>query len=970
MVTKIITQAQSIDLSISAVNKTIDCKGYKSAKAVFKANGTTGSIQTFLRNESGVAIPIYNSTNNKLSHIGYDYQSGSVAYEYELDLSKASSVVITSSANITGTASLDIYFSYESLNIDEPKEVFSTSGGSKVFKSLGAKYMSFKLQLLEDTMPSTQNVIHVKRSNNGSDWEDAKIIINKELKDYFYITNIDVYDFWLPTLDYKYIKISTDWTALNSYIEVKCDRLESMTRDVVVNGYTQDMSVFGISKFVRFNFNGYHTKNFTGYFSLSAGGLLPIMRDINGNKIVNSERGDIYWVATDNVTPAFRFMNFGEYLHGGFSLEYSEVPTRMVLVKTMYSGTECLFDGIQGDVDLKLSLTLSDEPFESKKEIPVIERKDYDIYLEDVDGKIIDALGEDVLVKVSDTEYRYYRLGLAGVWYNITIDKTHIPSLIDGETIRFAKLVYNSANTYNCNNTRICLFTNKNRILYNRVKGKGTDISYFREAPLYNLVKKFYPVNSKEKAVNGGKYLPIFPDYDYDQFNGRVGGTDEFGLVRPSRGEVGSLLEDFRKPNATNALGKLCYSNFVNSDTHGCFWGNYNLMDADPFIAVTDNGSAWYIVRELACVEDFSRSGLTTQRVDLSTIISNAGGYVADSLKLTWRKYNVPTDVNKEPSNPFVIKGSAIVKSITVQNNETLITFEDDSLFYADQYDRYRFQEFAPVVFFENVNAGSEYDYICNSCKADGSDNTGVFFRLQLVSGHTYKLWGDVGNPFEGEMVCRHIHSVSESSSGFLVATGENYWDISGNGAENADMYEGGFLYYLPANGRNDTTPVHYSIDNAKGIFGNMFRISSSKNGVNRACGAYLKTDNDNTIIYVSDDCQRKIKRSNINGRTSQLMVRPFGVFSGKLDDVDDASKFGCVAEIKTAAIGLVYHKHHFATCNFAGDVAISADFGETWHKESLAKMYKYEPFDSYADVTGLAYDGSIYYGNLRIKFK
>ena len=359
MVTKIITQAQSIDLSVSSVNKTIDCKGYKSAKVVFKANGTAGSIQTFLRNEKGVDIPIYNRTNNKVSSLLYDYQSGSVVLEYELELSKASSVVITSSANITGTASLDIYFSYESLNIDEPKEVFSTKGGSKVFKSLGAKYMSFKLQLLEDTMPSTQNVIRVKRSNNGSDWEDAKIIINKELKDYFYITNIDVYDFWLPTLDYKYIKISTGWTSLISFIEVKCDRLKSMTRDVVVDGYSQDMSVFGISQFVRFNFNGYHTKNFTGYFNLSAAGLLPIMRDMNGNKIVNSERGDIYWISTDNVTPAFKFVNFGEYLHGGFSLEYSEVPTRMVLAKTIYSGTECLFDGVSGDVDLKLSMTLS-----------------------------------------------------------------------------------------------------------------------------------------------------------------------------------------------------------------------------------------------------------------------------------------------------------------------------------------------------------------------------------------------------------------------------------------------------------------------------------------------------------------------------------------------------------------------------------------------------------------------------------
>ena len=44
MVTKIITQAQSIDMSVSSVNKTIDCKGYKSAKAVFKANGTAGTI--------------------------------------------------------------------------------------------------------------------------------------------------------------------------------------------------------------------------------------------------------------------------------------------------------------------------------------------------------------------------------------------------------------------------------------------------------------------------------------------------------------------------------------------------------------------------------------------------------------------------------------------------------------------------------------------------------------------------------------------------------------------------------------------------------------------------------------------------------------------------------------------------------------------------------------------------------------
>ena len=147
-------------------------------------------------------------------------------------------------------------------------------------------------------------------------------------------------------------------------------------------------------------------------------------------------------------------------------------------------------------------------------------------------------------------------------------------------------------------------------------------------------------------------------------------------------------------------------------------------------------------------------------------------------------------------------------------------------------------------------------------------------------------------------------------------------------------------------------------------VTGKYVRLTSSPYGINRACGAYLFSDNaDPTILYVSDQCFPPNKRyASIPGRNNDEPFVPIthgGIFVGKLSDVDDQKKFRCVCELHTTIIGLLQTNGHFAAYGHGNSIMFSKD-GFNWSID----------VDDRSHINGFDNLGNIYFGNKVAMFK
>lgn len=972
-VTKLFTKSVSYNI-LTDTPALINTNGYKSAKIrVLIDTPSAGSFSFSVKDSNSNNLTLGNKVIGNKSEFGFDYRNGSYDDEFLLDLSQTSSVRVTISkeASFAATsATIEVFFSYEEIEIPNDSVFDITSYGSLLFPVTN-KLCKVTLYIDKDDVITNPQIVLNGSTDSGSTWSgNINFIYNKSQTNLITLTPKVEHTIWIASQSYTMFRIK-GYNNIRQHIGVryKVEQVESFEREVIADSRTNQFANLGGGKYIKLLFNDYQAINCSSYIEVyarnSAGNYInPNIYTLDGKQVVKSSTADIAFEDTSK-NKCFKIYNYGHKLNGGLILKYDEDFTSNTFIAQSPVSSDKIFpNGDTPSVNRSMSFVISDKPFEtSTQEELMVSRNDYDIYNVNIEGKVVDALNDDVLVRMGTNSFKYCRFGIHGLIYDIEVDAEHVPSLIEGESVKFAKLVNYQNISFGRSLTRVCLFTNKNRILYNRVHDH-TGIGYFREAPLYNLKKRFYPVNDKSLISDVAKYLPIFPDYDYNQFSGRIDGTDDFGIALPTRGtSVGTLLEDWRKENL---LDRISYSTIVISNAYGCVFGNYNLTDADPWVAFSSDGTQFFIVETWASVEDYNLSGITSMKVDLSTIISNAGGYTAGSLKLTRRQYNVPTDTTKEPATPFIIGDSCIIQSISVENNRTYITFVDDSAFSTEEYTLYRFNSMAPIVFFENISASSEYNYICNSVKADGSDNTGVFFRLHRVANNKYELYGDAGDPFETKNVCRHIHSVSEAYGGFLIATGENY-----NHINQEPFFGGGYLFFITADNRYNAKPNQYTLATVMDFFGSTFRITSSPKSINRACGAVMRGDK--KIVFVSDSVQgdRDVNNITIEGRSESLNCKSYGIYKGNVADSDNWSNYQNVCNVYGAALGLVEHNGRLASCEYAGKIHISPDYGDTWYTEAVSRTLRVEPeVGATLDVTGLAVDGSIYYGNNKIVFK
>ncbi len=471
-----------------------------------------------------------------------------------------------------------------------------------------------------------------------------------------------------------------------------------------------------------------------------------------------------------------------------------------------------------------------------------------------------------------------------------------------------------------------------------------SDAQLFDESSIIMIdTKKWQPVNDKSKVVTRKRYFPVLAQYDYDQFDGRVAGTTGFEDIYGNGGLVNYLNRPWLDIpiNGVEYWARLDYSSMAKG-TKWCVFGNYNKdAGSEPLlIATNDGGRTWYARIYFGCTDYYVN--MYGSKIDLTPITDVAGAYVSGSLKMCRRRFNVPTPSTKEPDVPFVLNQAeqSLVTGFSVDaDGDCLVTLADDV-----DYDAIN-----NVVYFENVSANSEWNYICNTgFTADGTTtNSGIFFRAQKVTANTYKLFADLGNQYEGDAVCRHIHAVNDCMSGFLVSTGETYAE---------DWFEGGFIYHLKQINRNGSNAVSPTSE------GDVYRLTSSFNAVNRACGAYLFNDNiDPTLLYVSDQSMRVAEQrfASITGRTGNVPVTPIGIFVGKLSDIDDQTKFKCVCGLPVTITGLLQTHGHFAAQGHENAMMFSKD-GFDWEID-VENGSHINGFDNY---------GNIYFANKVAVFK
>ena len=815
-------------------------------------------------------------------------------------------------------------------------------GGQEfVYDVCGKKQIDIKI---EKIYKYTTNIKYVRlyKSNDGNTWEnftEANSAWGVTIGGYTDITNVDSVELYANVENVNFLKVVIASHYLDVYrvnTTIHSGYIEGREFDLNVRGNTLQnastmASLFKGYRYVKIEFS--NTTVSTGYGALTyyvGENDVPFARLLNSkfNIIETPYYLDRYGFAT--ITSNQRMVPLiGNAIGGGIVFDFEKPLTNGVRFRdNKSSGSDIVFGSFH--------ITLyKNKPSVESEEI-VADRNDYvvkDCKIQLPNAKR-DVFGADVIEYTSD-KIHYYQFGYNGILWEIQFDSNTVEALQDGETIKYAYLIpYNQNNAVGSLNlpNRIIVFTNKNRLLFN-YDANIYDLMHFKEAKITNPYKKWQAVNDSSKVDAVHKYFPVLKDYDYEQFENR-------GAAVIQGTSVGNLLLDF--PNQAANWNRNTWCNMSRSNKVVLF-GNYNTYNTEPFVIGTvDGGKTWKVVIWFAFVSGYP--GVGGGRIDLTPISSQAA-YTANSLKLCIRDYRVPTDEVKEPADTFIIdeaKQVNVSSFSTDSNGDTLVNLSTGI----------DFGTYSPVCFFKNNGAANVWDYICNNdMTEDGANSNGIFFRLQKISNTQYKLLANLGNPYEPSLTCFHIHCVNRTCAGFTISTGESY---------NPTAYEGGMIYFLTQNYNNGSNKISGGIDT---LLNKTFRLTSSPNGVNRACGTYIFNDEkDPTVVYVSDESFYTSGKRNatIPGRTVELKNVPTGIFMGKLSDIDDQSKYECVCETRGTMLSLFEWNGHFAADGHSESVCFSKD-GKNWNQES----------NSYFNtINGCDVEGNIYFGDYKVEFK
>ena len=385
--------------------------------------------------------------------------------------------------------------------------------------------------------------------------------------------------------------------------------------------------------------------------------------------------------------------------------------------------------------------------------------------------------------------------------------------------------------------------------------------------------KRKIPSKNSSAVDANHRYDTTLPDsfYNYDEVSANgyhiaYQGEPEIFMLR-GFGEHGKKLTVFGQ--------------YTGSGDRVCLWvttdGGFNFVCAYDFVGL------WANADESINTSAFSNysSGLTLSKVTR----------------------NVPTAAVKEPEHKYTItelSGWSITKGAN-----TVINFNA-----AHGFNNYEIVAFTG-------NAGAEWNQLTTSELT--ADSIGDNVYMCIINSATQVTLKPYRGSYDDILQCRHIHSVNETKSGFIFATGE--------------AYPQGWTMFLEQKKKDGGEILDAMTENFK-----VYRLNSGENSLQRACGVLMfENEADPTIIFNSDDSNVVTNMLwAIDGRTNLPMSSSNGIWKGKLSDIDDYSKFECIADIPEPAIWMFRYNGIIVGYYQLGGIAVSIDDG---------KSFRYYPY-------------------------
>lgn len=335
-------------------------------------------------------------------------------------------------------------------------------------------------------------------------------------------------------------------------------------------------------------------------------------------------------------------------------------------------------------------------------------------------------------------------------------------------------------------------------------------------------------------------------------------------------------------------------------------WGLYNNTGKRiPAWATTDGGRNWVAIFDFV---NFNAGA------DIDT--SAFADYVSGLTLYKVAQVN-PTSENKEPADKFSLSeltGWNITKGVTTKvvfsqphglTNNTIVAFTG--------------------------NATAEWNQLTTDYLTGTGLGDNVYIAVPTSTTElTLKLYE---GSYDTQLSCRHIHSINETKSGYIIGCGESY--------------PNGWILFV-----QDDNPSTGAEHDAMLRDFNIVRLNSTADGLQRPCGLIMKEDSDDpTVIFNSDHARIGNLQWSITGRTSLPKSSSMGIWKGKLSDIDDISKFECICDVPEPGIWMFRYNGIILVYYQFGGMAVSLDDGETF------TYYPY--YYAYRRLTGV-YQGKI----------
>lgn len=385
--------------------------------------------------------------------------------------------------------------------------------------------------------------------------------------------------------------------------------------------------------------------------------------------------------------------------------------------------------------------------------------------------------------------------------------------------------------------------------------------------------KRKIPTKESSAVDANHRYDTTLPDsfYNYDEVS-----ANGYHIAYQGEADI-FMLRGF------GAHGKklTIFGQYTGTGDRVCLW------------ATTDGGF------NFVCVYDFV--GLSANADE--SINTSAFSNYSSGLTLSKVTRNIPTAAVKEPEHKYTItelSGWSITKGAN-----TVINFNA----------AHGFNNFEIVAF--TGNAGAEWNQLTTS--ELNADSIGDNAYMCIINSATQVTLKPYRGSYDDNLQCRHIHSVNETKSGFVFATGEDYPQ--------------GWMMFLEQKKKDGGEVLDAMTENFK-----VYRLNSGENSLQRACGVLMfENEADPTIIFNSDDSNVVTNMQwAIDGRTNLPMSSSNGIWKGKLSDIDDYSKFECIADIPEPAIWMFRYNGIIVGYYQLGGIVVSVDDG---------KSFRYYPY-------------------------